>query len=267
VLRSVVLKTLGDQRRSLPAWAVSLVLLVGMYAAVYPTVRDNTTYSDFINEMPKSFRALFTAGGVGDFTSGPGYVYVELLSLMGPLLLCVFSIGAGASAIAGEEDRHTLDLLLGTPVPRGRVVLGKFAAMLGGLGVLGLALWAGLVGLGASVDMGLGLANTAAAVTHLALLAAEFGTMALLVGCATGRIGLARAIPALVAVVSYVVNGLANTVGWLEPAQKYSPFFQYIGHDPIRHGFSLVALGVTVGSIAVLVLAAVALFRRRDVLA
>ena len=56
----------------------------------------------------------------------------ELFSLMAPLLLIVFSIGAGASAIAGEEDRHTLELLLANPVSRCRIVLEKLAALVAG---------------------------------------------------------------------------------------------------------------------------------------
>jgi ABC-2 type transport system permease protein len=242
------------------------VLLVGLYAAVYPSVSESASYSDIIDQMPEALRGLFTAGGVGDVTSGPGYVYVELLSLMGPLLFLVYAIGAGASAVAGEEERHTLDLLLATPVTRTRVVVEKFAALLAGLAVMGVVLWAALVGLGAAVDMGLSTLDTAAAALHLVLLGAEFGALALLSGCLAGRVVVARAVPAFVAVVSYVVNGLGTTVDWLEPFRKLSPFFQYLDHDPIRNGVSLLSVGVTVASTLVLVALSVLVFRRRDVI-
>ena len=45
-------------------------------------------------------------------------------------------------------------------------------------------------------------------------------------------------VPAAVAVVAYLVNGLGPMVSWLEPVQELSPFYQYIAHDPLRNGVS-----------------------------
>jgi ABC-2 type transport system permease protein len=112
--------------------------------------------------------------------------------------------------------------------------------------------------------MGLSTANTAATVVHLGLLGAEFGALALLVGAVTGRAVVSRAVPAMVAVAAYLINGFGLTVRWLHPVRKLSPFYQYLGHDPIRHGFSLVAIGVTVGCTALLLWLAVVAFGRRD---
>jgi ABC-2 type transport system permease protein len=99
----------------------------------------------------------------------------------------------------------------------------------------------------------------------MALLALVFGALALAIGAATGALGASRAVPAVVAVVTYVVNGLGPQVSWLEPFQKFSPFYQYVGHDPLRTGVSVAGVIVAVGTIAVLVAIAVAGFRRRDV--
>ncbi len=51
-----------------------------------------------------------------------------------------------------------------------------------------------------------------------------FGTLATAVGAATGNLTAARAVPAVTAVIAYVVNGLGPQVSWLAPAQKFSPF-------------------------------------------
>ncbi|HET8594862.1 MAG TPA: hypothetical protein VFM07_06415 [Intrasporangium sp.] len=40
MLRDVLLKTLRDQRRSYAAWSLSVVLLVAMYVALWPSIRD-----------------------------------------------------------------------------------------------------------------------------------------------------------------------------------------------------------------------------------
>ncbi len=266
MLRSVLLKTFYDQRRALVAWAVSLLLLVGMYVAIWPSIKRQPSLSDFLQNMPEAFRSLFAASGA-DMSTPVGYVQIELLSFMGPLLLILYAVMAGAAAVAGEEDGHTLDLLLANPLGRTRLVLEKAAAMV--LGTLGLAavLGVGLVVEGQWAQMHLPVGDVAAAMLHMALLGLVFGALALAIGAAIGHTTAARAVPAVVAVVTYVVNGLGPQVSWLKPFQKLSPFYQYIGHDPLRHGVSVAGVAVAVGTVAVLMAVAVVGFRRRDVAA
>jgi len=265
MLANVWMKTLRDQRRGLLSWSVALVLLVGMYAGFYPSFHDSCSYTDLINQMPKALRDLFTAGAGGDLSSGPGYIYMETLSFMAPALLLVYAIGAGAQAVAGEEERHTLDLLLATPLTRARVVVDKCLALAVGVTVLTTAVGAAIIVFGAATGMGLSTLNVVASMVHLALLALVFGCLALLIGAATGRVALARGVPAGVAVVAYLVNGFAPSVSWLSPIREFSPFFQYVGHDPIRNGFSYAAIAVSVTTAVALVAVAVRLFRRRDI--
>src|SRR5579884_3961156 len=143
---SVLARAVRDQLRSLVAWTLGLAGLVGMYVAVYPSVKDGgSSFSKLIDQMPKTYRALFTTGGGVDFTTPAGYLNTELLTFMGPLLVLVYAIGTGSSALAGEEDRGTLDLLLANPVGRARILLEKFAALVAGIGTLMGALWLALV--------------------------------------------------------------------------------------------------------------------------
>ena len=264
---SVFLRTARDQRRSLVVWIVSLAGLVGMYVAVYPTVKGTSSFAKLIDQMPKTYRALFTTGSGADFSTPAGYLNTELLTFMGPLLVLVYAIGAGASAVAGEADRGTLDLLLANPVSRARVLLEKFGALAVGAAVLMTALWLALLLEGTAAGMDVPLANAAAALLHMGLLGIEFGALALLVGTVTGHLAAARGLPALVAVVAYLVNALAPLASWVRPFRSASPFYQYIGHDPLRNGLSVPAVAVSVISIAVLTALSVAAFRRRDVLA
>jgi len=247
MLPSVLARTARDQRRSLAVWAVALVALVGMYLAFYPSIRGNTSYTKLIDEMPKAYRALFSVTSGADFTSAAGYLNTELLSFMGPLLVLIYGIGTGAAAVAGEEDRHTMDLLLANPVSRSRVLVEKFAALCGGVTMLMAVLWAALV--------------------HLGLLGIEFGALALLVGALTGHLTVARAIPALLAVISYLINGFGQLVGWLRPLRPISPFYAYNGHDPLRTGLWPTGIAIVVATTVALVIAAAGAFRHRDVLA
>jgi ABC-2 type transport system permease protein len=264
VLRSVAGKALWERRQSLAAWTVGVVALIAMYAGLYPSISKSVAYTDLINQMPSSLRDLFTAGMPSDLTSGAGYLYIELMSFMAPLVVIAYAVGAGATSIAGDEERHTLDLLLAMPVSRRRVVLEHFAALVGGLIVLAFGMGAALVAFGAAAGMGLSTANVAAAMAHLLMLGAVFGGLALAVGSATGRLSLARAVPSVLAVCAYILNGFGSSVSWLEQARKVSPFYQYIGHDPLRNGLSVGALLVSVATALMFLLAAMSLLGRRD---
>jgi ABC-2 type transport system permease protein len=265
MLRSVGLKTLYDQRRALSGWSISLLLLVGMYVAIWPSLRGQPSMSDFLDQMPEAMRSLFASTGA-DMSTAAGFVQVELLSFMGPLVLMLYTVTAGSSALAGEEDRRTMDLLLACPVSRHRVVLEKLAAMGAGAVLLGVVGVVALVGEGSFANMGLPVGHVSAAMLHMVLLALVFGGLALAVGAWTGHGVLSRAVPAALAIVAYVLNGLAPLVSWLQPAQRFSPFYQYIGHDPMRTGVSWPSVAVAVATVVVLAAVAVVGFRRRDVL-
>lgn len=266
MLQGITRKTLRDQRFGLLAWAVSLAALVGMYVAMWPSIRDQPSMRTFLDQMPDALRALFAASGA-DMSTPSGYVQVELLSFMGPMLLLIYAITTGANAIAGEEDRHTGDLLFTCPIPRRAVVLRKAAAMAAGVIGLSAVMGLSLIGEGAAADMHLPVGHVAAAMVHLALLVLVFGTLALAVGAATGRAAVSRAAPAVVAVLAYVVNGLGSVIDWLHPVRKWSPFYQYIGHDPLHTGLSIAGLAVAALTVLALLAAAVVLFDRRDIVA
>lgn len=49
--------------------------------------------------------------------------------------------------------------------------------------------------------------------------------------------------------------------------RKLSPFYQCAGHDPLRNGLSWTSAEIALATVAVLTVAAVITFRRRDVAA
>ncbi|BCW75362.1 ABC transporter permease subunit [Arthrobacter sp. FX8] len=264
MLANVLLKTLRDQGRLLVAWAVSLALIVATYAAVWPAVKSQPSISSFIEQMPEAFRSLFATSSA-DMSTPTGYIQVELLSFMGPIAVLIYAISSGAGAIGGEEDRHTMDLLLSNPVGRGRVVVDKFLAMVLGTFLLAAVLGISLVLEGSMVDLVLPAGKVAAAMLHLALLGVVFGTLALALSAGTGRTGLSRGVPAVLAVLAYIVNALAPLVDAFDRIQKVSPFFQYVAHDPLRQGVAWDSVLVSAATVAVLLGLAVAGFRRRDI--
>ncbi len=263
MLRNIVLKTLRDRRRSLLFWGLGLAAIAAMMVAFYPVIRDATFISEYLESFPEEFLALF-AGEVIDYTSPEGFLNGELFFLMYPLLLLVFAVGFGSDAIAGEEERGTMDLLLANPLNRWRIVLEKFVAMVICILLLTAVFWAILAIGGAIIDMGLNLARLWAVCFSGMLLALSFGTIALAAGCARGKRGISMGVGGALGVYAYMLNALGPLVDWLEPFQVASPFYYYIDANPLANGLNPLHVAVLIGLTVVFLVIAVVTFERRD---
>lgn len=260
-LHSVFERVLHEQRRALYGWSLGLGALALLEIAMYPTVRSNPTFAKLGESYPEALRSLFN---ISDFTSGTGYLRTELFSVIVPMLVVVVGVLWGGDAIAGEEERGTIDLLLANPVSRRRVLLEKWAALLAGILAVCAALSLGLaIGIPAT-GMHAGFVAVAAAIVATALLGALFATVALALSAATGRRGLARGVTTALAVAAYLVSSLADLVSWLKPLRPLSPWYHALGIDPLKVGFAPVHLLVLAGLTAVFLLAGIAAFDRRD---
>lgn len=264
MLGSVFTKSLWERRRNLMWWSLGIVTLVAVTVAFYPSVRDSAAdFRRMMEQIPEGLRALFI-GNVSDITSPVGYLNSQLFASNGPILLLVFAIGAGSRAVAGEEERHTLDLLLSNPVTRRTVVLQKWAATVVELAILCGILWGATIASGPPFDLGVPQGDLAAAIGMLYLFVLGMATVALAVGCRTGRRGVAIGVGSAVAVASFLLSSLAPLSDVTEPLQKASPFYYASGATPIVNGFDAADASVLAAIVVVALAAAVWTFGRRD---
>jgi len=267
MLRTTLRKTLREQRRALMWWAIGLFAAGATYAPFYPSIKENAeTLEQYMESMPEFLRQAFM-GASGDFTSPAGYLNTELFNFFAPILLLLYAIGAGARAIAGEEERQTLDVLLATPTTRRRVVLDKFGAMLAGTALLCLVLWVSVPLTGPPFELTPSLWDLAAACVMSFLLAIAFGSIALAVGCATGRRGLAIGVTAGFAAAAYLVDLLTPAIESIEWLQYLSPFHYYLDPEPMMRGLGLFGSAVLAGISVVALAYALVAFERRDLAA
>lgn len=263
MLRNVFLKTLRDRRRALLFWGIGLAALAVFLMLFYPAVRDMTGISEYLEAFPEELLALF-AGDIVDFTSPEGYLSSELFFLMVPALFLVFAIGFGSSTIAGEEERGTLDLLLSSPLPRWRVVAEKFGAMAVATLMLAFVLWLALTIGAVAVQIDITVGRLAEVCLSAMLLGLTFGALALAVSCVRGSRGLSMGVAGALGVSTYFLNALAPMIEWLEPFRKLSPFYYYIGADPLTNGLDMGHVAILVGLVAVFLIVALITFQRRD---
>lgn len=259
----VLVRALGDRRRSLVWWSVGVAAYVAMITAVFPTVRDASGMQELMDQYPKSVLAMMGVADI-DFTSGAGYLAAELFGFMVPLFVLVLTIGTGASAVGGAEDSGALDLVLAHPIRRRSVLLQNAAVvaveavLIGAVVVVGLAIGDPIV------DLKLSYANLFGTVLGVVLLGVLLGWLALVVGAATGSRAIALGATSAFAALAYLGSTLPELVEGLRPVRWFSPFFYATSGSPLALGFTWWHAVVLAGAAAVVLGVGVVLFDRRS---
>ena len=254
---------LHDRRRGLVGWALGIAGYVVLQTSFYPSVQ-NSQFQRAIARYPKELKAFFGGAQSFDFSTGRGYLDVELFSLVVPALVVIAAIAYGVTTIAGEQERGTLELLLANPLtrttdrPREGDRLGVTVAL------LTLVVFGVLVVMNPIVDLQLRLADLGAACLGAALVGFGFGALAMVIGAGSGSCAVAIGVPAAVFVASYLLVGLAGLVTWLEPFRIVSPLHHATGTHPLANGLPVTNFAVLAAWCVATVLATVAVFERRD---
>jgi ABC-2 type transport system permease protein len=261
-MSTVLIKTLRDQKVSGPIWIAGVLAISAYVMMLYPIIANDPNLTSFIQNLPQAMKAIF--GGQLDYSTANSFLSAQLYSVIAPIILIVYGVSQGVGAIAGEEERGTLGLLLSCPVPRRSVLLQKAAAMAAGVAALAATLWAGLLFFGMVRGVSIDVSGLAYGTLSLALVSLFFGAMGLAVGAATGRRGVATGAVVGFAVATYLLNAFLNLVDWLWVARFITPFYYYSGNAPLTHGLSVSHALVLSGAVIVLIAASVWGFERRD---
>ncbi|HET6884899.1 MAG TPA: ABC transporter permease subunit [Rubrobacteraceae bacterium] len=258
-LFALVLHTVRLQRRSALIWGLALGIYSAAIVATFPTFGDMEQMDQLMRAYPEGLRE---ASNIEDMGTPEGFLDSQVFSLA-PLALAFFPILACAGAIAGAEERQTLDVLLGNPLPRWQLVVGSFLAT--ALSLLGIAAVVGLFTWGTALlfDVDLSLLTTAAAVLNLWPICLFFGGLALLCSALLHRRALATAIPGVALFAAYLADVLGKVSDDLEDLRPASVFYYY--GTAIKDGIDWANFaGVTLAALFCVLLAVLA-FSRRDI--
>ncbi len=258
---SIWVKTVSDYQTLLLITSALMFLVMGvMLGPMYASLPEETLSA--FDAFPEELLALF---GGGNLSTPEGWYILETFGLMAPLSVILVTAIMGAGALAGEESRRTMGLLLSNPIPRSRIVLEKAATMvLFGIAV-GVATFAG-VALGSVLgDLGMSVGNIAATTTLQVLVGLVFGALALALSAGTGRAGVAITGAAGAALVLHLLTSLANISGALSAVEWLSPFNYYLGSDPLINGMDWGDAAALAVPVIILIGVSLVLFQRRDI--
>lgn len=260
----ILQQSLKMQRKSFIFWTIGLIFLVALYMALYPSIKESAAeLNAYIEKMPEAFRTAFLAEGA-DYASPLGYISSEVYSQMLPILFLFFAIGFGASAIAGEEEKGTLDIVLSTPIRRSQFLLEKFASLVISLIYLSLVIIIALFFGAKFIDVDLTFSQLFSATFMLLLLGINFGSLALFIGSAFGNKGLAIGLTTAFAVFSFLLNAFYAFVSELDKVKDFSPFYHYSSTNALINGIDWPSAWLLIWVTAALVSLSIAAFARRD---
>jgi ABC-2 type transport system permease protein len=265
MLKNVFLKSFRDLRRSILFWGIGLLALALLMTMYYPSIAQMKSINQYIEGASKQLIEAFTGGGMIDLTSPTGYFNTELFSLMVPLLLIVFGVGIAANAVAGEEEKRTLDFMLSLPVSRRRFLIQKLGLVVVSTVMLAVMFWLGMVIGIAALHIDISLLKVTEAVAASVLLTFVFSSLTLMVGCWRGSKSLAMGVGGGIAAVMYFLNVLSSLVDSLKPLRVISPFYHYTAANTLAGGFDAVHIPVLLGMAVIFFAISFPLFERRDI--
>lgn len=216
----------------------------------------------FLEAWPPALRELF---GVESLASIEGFLATELYQFVWVLLLGLYLAYSAAGLIAGDVERHRLDLLLSLPVTRSRLLVEKFASLLAPIllanAVVPVVIYASVLAVGETIDVSALVAVHVLSVPYLL----ACGAIGLVLSVLVDRTDVANRLALGVVFGLFLVQSVTAVTAGYEWLGHVSPTAYY---DPtavlVHNEYDLVGAGVLLAATVALVALAAWLFRRKD---
>ncbi|HSH05219.1 MAG TPA: ABC transporter permease subunit [Anaerolineae bacterium] len=257
---SLLWHEIKSRRNAIIGWGIGLTFFGLMYTTIYPQVQEEMAgLADL---------AIYQAMGI-EIATFEGYFGSTVIGFV-PVLLGVYAVLTATTALAGEEDNGTLELLLTSRMKRWEIVMAKALGLMGVMGII-------LVITGISYVFGFTLVmdQIETEVTQGAVFVVVFSALPLVwvfvalglfLGTVTPTRKTAMGIGLVVLIASYFMENLGSMLAELEFVQSLSLFTYF------NSSSTVFAEGVAMGDMVLLLVLtgvflglAVVGFQRRDV--
>ena len=163
-----------------------------------------------------------------------GFVHSVVLTI-----LCLWAVGRGAGAIAGEIDRGTMELLLAQPLARFRVILAHFIVDVVTIPLLSLSIWAGqwiaiplldvreVPGRGEKLGARIDPAVFGPALWNVAALVFAISGYSMWLSSRGRFRGRVLGVAILVTLLQYLINVIGQLWDVLAPLRPFTVFYYY----------------------------------------
>jgi ABC-2 type transport system permease protein len=256
-------------RWGLLAWSGIVFLYALFVVYLYPIVSESSTeIMGYINSLPDSFKAAFgLEGTLTEMLSLEAFAAVEFFSFW-PLLIGIYGIFV-CVGIAREMEQGTLDLLMAQPVPRYKIIAGKFAVFVVSAFLIAVFSILGIMAGAATVDTPVNIGSISLVFVEAFLLVMALGSVTLLCAAIFLRPRQALMVSGMFMGLSYILNfvvpALPEAFEWL---RNLSVFYHFQPSD-IATDVSLNGLSVAIyiGVFIICTGTALITFQHRDFVA
>lgn len=259
-------RAIKDRRILLLIYILSSIVLLWMYIALFPAFKDQSaSLEQLIKNYPESFLKAFNFD-IKSFTTVEGYLATEQFSFVWPMMMIFMMVGYAGSALAGEIEKGTIEVLLAQPIARAKVFLSRYLAGFMMLVVFVIFSVFSALPLSRAYDINFTSENF----VTMAILSLLFGSSVYSIGFFLSSIfsdrGKVFFISGGILVAMYVLNILAAIKESLADL-KYVSFFYYFNPSKalIYNQIDPWAYLVFLGAALVLTFAGLIIFMRRDV--
>ena len=263
--RALFAHTWRSQRLKLAIVCLGLVIWSALLPIVYGTFGQ--TFKSIIDSglIPKEL----TQFGGGDVFSLSGSMALGAIHPISLLLNSIFAVGFATSAVAGERQRGTLEVLLARPLSRRVVYLTLLFAVLTFVAVAAAASVVGAI-VGSAIG---GVSNELVAARlpsfwlNAVLLFGAIGAVGLAASVSFDRLTPALGITVAIVVVSYFVYVLGSLWPDAKGLEPYSLFHYLTSRDILTGTVDITAFALLAAVAAAAIAIALVVFPRRDLAA
>jgi ABC-2 type transport system permease protein len=270
MIKTLIFRTLRDQKITFFYWSLGMSLISLLLMAFWPVIESEADLmQQYMDALPEEMLAIL--GGTSNITTPEGYLNIELMGFIAPIVFMIYSIHLAASFIGGEEEKGTLEIILSLPIARYRFIAGKYISFV--IILLIFAIMFGIVLMIGSNLFSMGIQNLFLFLASINVMvnALVIGSISFFVGAYTGKRNLAMAVGAAWGIGGNILVGLTALVDSIEPIKYLIPFYYYKGYyqdsgeDVLTDGLALLPILGLIFSAAILFLGSLIIFSRRDI--
>tara|TARA_B100000745_G_scaffold291186_1_gene230720 strand:- start:90 stop:815 length:726 start_codon:yes stop_codon:yes gene_type:complete len=239
-----------------------MFILALVFTGLYDSFKGEIT--DMIGNAPKLMEAMI--GPISEDAVTPEiWLGIELYGLLFPILLAVIAVSAGASAIGTEEESGTIELILASPISRGRVVLEKSLGIMIQLGIVSGFLWVGIATGSLLFPFDVSLTNVFFATAMGWIFGTTVAYITMSIQSLKGRKGLALGVGSGFVGLSYVMMVISGLLNGLNSLKYTSLFNYYDGRSVLINGLNETSFAVMLGLSGLFLVVSLYGFYNRDV--
>lgn len=262
----IFLRTIKDRKISLTVYCIAGVLLLWMYVAISPSILDRAEeYQRIVEGYPE---AMLKAFGIADIQLDTleKFLALEQFALMWLLVAVFLLLSIAGSAISGEIEKGTVEILLSKSVSRLRIFFARYFA-----GVFALMLFTIFSIFSIFPITALHKVEIAAlSYVPLAIISLLFGltvfSMGMMFSALFSERGRTYMATGAVLIVMYFLNMISYLVEKLEPVRYFSFFYYFDSNKALIHGeLNILSLVVFALIIAATTAIGALWFNKRDV--